>query len=91
MLVVVSYDVVDDRLRTRVARTLERFGDRVQGSVFECHLTADEYVELTDVLGALVEGEAATVRCYRLCAGCEGKTEELGEGPPFGDAAYFVA
>lgn len=38
MLVVVSYDVREDRRRTRLAHTLKDFGERVQLSVFECRL-----------------------------------------------------
>lgn len=32
--ILVCYDITDDRRRTRVAKTLESFGDRVQYSVF---------------------------------------------------------
>lgn len=32
--ILVCYDVADDRRRTRLAKTLESFGDRVQYSVF---------------------------------------------------------
>lgn len=34
----VAYDIADDRRRTRIAKILERYGDRVQYSVFivEC-------------------------------------------------------
>ena len=38
MLIVVSYDVPDDRRRTRLAHILKDFGERVQYSVFECRL-----------------------------------------------------
>lgn len=33
--IVVSYDVVDDRRRTKVMKTLKNFGAHVQYSVFE--------------------------------------------------------
>lgn len=39
-LVVVCYDVADDRRRQRLVRVLESFGQRVQESVFECWLNA---------------------------------------------------
>jgi len=41
---VVSYDVPDDRRRTRLAKILKDFGARVQYSVFEC-LLEDEQVD----------------------------------------------
>ena len=36
---VVSYDISSDRLRNKVARTLEGYGTRIQYSVFECKLS----------------------------------------------------
>ena len=38
MYVVVSYDITCDRRRSKVARTLEDHGKRVQYSVFDCIL-----------------------------------------------------
>lgn len=69
----ICYDITDNRDRNRVARLLERYGDRVQYSVFEVHLgRADELVgierELREIL-AESEGDAegeADVRFYRL-------------------------
>jgi CRISPR/Cas system-associated endoribonuclease Cas2 len=40
-LIVVSYDIPDDRRRLRLAHALKDFGVRVQYSVFECHLEPD--------------------------------------------------
>jgi CRISPR-associated protein Cas2 len=37
--VVVSYDITDDKRRVRMAKTLLGYGQRVQYSVFEAHLT----------------------------------------------------
>ena len=35
---VVSYDITSDRLRNKIAKTLEGYGTRIQYSVFECRL-----------------------------------------------------
>ncbi|MQX38168.1 CRISPR-associated endonuclease Cas2 [Roseospira navarrensis] len=42
MLTVFCYDVVDDKARRRVARTLEDVAVRVQDSVFEAWMTAPQ-------------------------------------------------
>lgn len=34
-MIVISYDISDDRLRTRFSKYLSRFGHRIQYSVFE--------------------------------------------------------
>lgn len=92
MLTTVCYDVSDDRQRAALARVLEGYGNRVQGSVFECHLSSRERDHLVrDLRSVLDAGPGpATVRLYGLCAACEGRTQEIGEGPPFGDVAYFM-
>ena len=43
---IVSYDVTDDRRRTRLAKRLRDFGDRVQYSVFCCQLNPRERVRM---------------------------------------------
>lgn len=38
MFVVVSYDIKNDKRRRKVMKLMEGYGERVQYSVFECHL-----------------------------------------------------
>ena len=42
MLMIVSYDIVDDKRRTKLAKRLCDFGKRVQYSVFECDLSKEQ-------------------------------------------------
>lgn len=68
---VIAYDVSDDRIRSAVAHVLEQFGDRVQGSVFECRLDTRALGEVTRRLrDALEAPEHGNVRIYRACADC---------------------
>lgn len=48
----VSYDISDDKRRTRIFRLLEGQGDHLQFSVFLCELTR---TELTRLRGELLE------------------------------------
>ncbi|NLE66716.1 MAG: CRISPR-associated endonuclease Cas2 [Lentisphaerae bacterium] len=43
---IVSYDVTDDKRRTRVYKALLGYGDRVQYSVFCCQLNPRERVQM---------------------------------------------
>lgn len=43
---VVTYDISDDRRRTKVFRTLQGFGDHTQYSVFLCELNESELIRL---------------------------------------------
>jgi len=47
MLIVVSYDIPDDRRRLQLSKALKDFGKRVQWSVFECHLDDRQLGEST--------------------------------------------
>ena len=67
MFVVVSYDIADDRRRVRVASEMENFGQRVQYSVFECHLSEAQISDLETRLQEIIDWDRDRVRYYRLC------------------------
>lgn len=92
----ICYDISDDRDRNRVARLLERYGERVQYSVFEVHLGRAEQLagierELREIL-AESEGDAegeADVRFYRLTADALADSRNL-SGAAIGTRAAVV-
>ena len=51
---IVSYDITDDRRRTEVSHACRGYGDRIQYSVFRCHLTQVERVRLESKLRAAI-------------------------------------
>lgn len=86
----VCYDIEDDRERTRVARILESWGQRVQYSVFEVHLA--DPVRLQDLCGelrAVLPDPAAEVRFYRLTADGLRNSRKL-DGTPVGERDLVV-
>ncbi|GAB4520274.1 MAG: hypothetical protein Kow0047_31510 [Anaerolineae bacterium] len=76
--VVISYDIVDDRRRTRVMKTLEGYGQRVQYSVFECELRPSDLRKLKERLERLIEPDEDDIRFYTLCESCLDKVITLG-------------
>src|SRR6266566_885019 len=64
MLYVVSYDIPDDRRRTRVHSALTGFGTWVQYSVFECFLDRKQRVLLEARLLKEIHQRQDTVRIY---------------------------
>lgn len=70
MFVVVSYDIVDDKKRLRVAKLLKSYGERVQKSVFECRLDDRLYLKMKREVEKTIDWEEDGVRYYILCAGC---------------------
>ncbi len=67
MFIVISYDIPDDRRRTRVMKALKDFGRHVQFSVFECDLKREDYQRLRKRLKELVDPRQDNLRFYTLC------------------------
>lgn len=78
MRYLVSYDVVDDRRRGKLARVLLDWGDRVQYSVFECELDTAELPVLMEEMAAEVDAGQDSLRVYPMCADCRGKVAVMG-------------
>jgi CRISPR-associated protein Cas2 len=90
VLILISYDIPDDRRRTRLAHTLKDFGERVQYSVFECRLEEDQLDRLRSRVARLVAPEEDSVRFYRLCAGCVRNIEIQGLGVVKEDPEIYI-
>lgn len=80
MFILVSYDVVDDRRRLKVAKVLTDYGRRVQKSVFECDLDERRYLKLKQALDGLIDHEEDSVRYYAICPRCRRAVEVSGWG-----------
>jgi CRISPR-associated protein Cas2 len=89
-LVVVAYDVVDDRRRDRAANVLLDCGVRVQYSVFECVLARAELRELVRRLHALIDAAEDGVAFYPVCRRCRSRVRTLGRPPPDPDPQYRI-
>ncbi len=79
----VSYDISDDKLRLKIARLLEGYGERVQYSLFEIWATPREMGRLRQQLTRLVkrsDQHVGSIRIYPLCAVCRTRREIVGEG-----------
>jgi len=78
--VVVSYDVVENRKRARLAKYLKGYMERVQKSVFE-GVIADRTLEaLTKGIAKRIDRSDDTVRIYTLCERCVSAVEIIGTG-----------
>lgn len=70
MLMIVAYDIRQpDRLR-HIAKHCEDFGIRVQYSVFECRLQADEFDRFWEELKDLIDPREDRLVSYRICSRC---------------------
>ncbi|NEQ47562.1 MAG: CRISPR-associated endonuclease Cas2 [Leptolyngbya sp. SIOISBB] len=92
MLVLVTYDIPDNKRRTKLATFLEGYGRRVQKSVFECFLNLGEMKMLFQKVQERIEVKEDNVRFYWIAADALPKTLTLGserpEPPP--DFLYYL-
>jgi CRISPR-associated protein Cas2 len=68
MLTIVAYDISEPKRLSKVAKTCEEFGIRVQYSIFECHLTEEDFDEFWLRLLDIIDEEDDRLVAYRLDA-----------------------
>lgn len=82
MLVVVVYDIPDDKRRTKLANFLEGQGRRVQYSVFECFLSLEEMRQLHQKVKRRVKPAEDSVRFYWISKEAVSRVLTIGGEPP---------
>lgn len=95
MLVVVSYDVNTQseggqkRLR-RVAKLCEKYGQRVQFSVFECLVDPVQWTELKFQLEKTIDKETDSLRYYFLGANWKKRVGHCGAKEPYDPQGVLI-
>jgi CRISPR-associated protein Cas2 len=90
MNVVITYDISEDKRRTKINKVLKSYGQWMQFSVFECDLTETQYARLRSRLSKLIKPEQDSIRFYFLCACCKDKVERIGGEEVRDDSIFFV-
>lgn len=84
MLILITYDVETmtskgrKRLRN-VAKECLNFGQRVQNSVFECHVNNTQYIQLKNRLSDIIDQRLDSIRFYNLGNSFTTRVEYLGK------------
>ena len=90
MFYIVSYDIPDTPRRTKIAKILEDFGERVQFSVFECVIDHDLLEKMVDRLDKVAKTNEDKIRIYALCGNCERVIKIIGQGVVTKDEKYYI-
>lgn len=88
MLVLITYDVntqtdAGKRRLRRVAKECVNYGQRVQNSVFECHMDAAKCRQVKNILEKIIDKEVDSLRFYYLGDKYQNKVEHIGAKPGF--------
>ena len=77
-MLIVAYDIVSDRRRTRVAKLLSGYGFRVNRSVFACQVPDSTVAEIKKKTACLVDRHEDSILFFRLCGHCQCWAKEYG-------------
>ncbi len=81
MLWMICYDITDDRTRRSASQCLLRYGERVQRSIYECHLSPRELSTLKRELENIIDPTADRIRFYPQCKRDRSAIRVDGHGP----------
>jgi len=88
---VISYDIVNNKRRRKLAGLLEGYAARVQYSVFEGWLANGQLKTLVHESARFIKiCEGDSFRIYRICASCYPKTVAIGGFIPDWKSAIIV-
>jgi CRISPR-associated protein Cas2 len=90
MLVLVVYDIADDKRRVKLATFLEGYGRRVQESVFECFISLEEMKKLHDKIKKRVKLQEDNVRLYWIPSDALPKALAIGSNPPAPPPSFYI-
>ena len=82
LTVIACYDISEDGRRARVAARLQRWGDRIQYSVFLCTIAAKDVPELVESVTAIIDTDTDSFFVARQCGTCWDGRIVVGQSQP---------
>lgn len=70
---VVAYDISDNRRRNKIIKVLEKYGIRVNYSVYECTFTHAQFKKVEERIAKLIVSKEDSVIYYPICVDCFSK------------------
>jgi len=78
MLTIVAYDITEPKRLVKVAKFCEDHGMRVQFSVFECRLEADQFDTFWNGLQQIIDPATDRILAYKICTTCAAEIRSAG-------------
>ena len=79
--VVVAYDITNDRVRNKMAKHLEKYGTRINFSVFECMMTPKQLQKTQQYTAEKIDTQTDSVVFYVICLNCFVQMSKIPEQP----------
>lgn len=88
--VLIAYDISRDDHRSRVAATLQTWGDRIQRSVFICTLDPTELTDLARRIRDIIDTRTDAIHIVPLCGTCWSGITLIGQATTQPDQLYWA-
>ena len=79
MRYVLTYDVSEDNVRSKVAATLAAYGDRIQKSVFDCTLDDKELAAVVARVEQIIDADHDAFHAFLVCGSCQTAIVTIGQ------------
>jgi CRISPR-associated protein Cas2 len=90
MKYVISFDIVGDRIRSKVVKILSEYAYRVQKSIFEGIISKESLEEMRAKLAKVIDEKSDSIRIYPLCGKCEPEVKIIGIGMKVEEVDYII-
>ncbi len=90
MLALVSYDIVDNKTRTRLHKFLKEFGLNTQKSVFECEIDHLALRRIEEYAAVNLDSGRDSLVIFTLCKRCQRSVAVSGLGIKLLTTEYLV-
>ena len=78
-IVLIIYDITDNKRRTKMVKCLEKYGIRVQKSAFEAYLYKNKYNQMLKECVPIIDSDKDSLRVYLLYTDLMVKSWGIGE------------
>ena len=82
LTLLVAYDITDNQRRAHVAATLQRWGDRLQRSVFVCTMEPTDLQGMLAAVNDELDPRTDSFMVFRQCATCWERLVVIGQAEP---------
>lgn len=65
-IILIIYDIVDNKRRNKMVSALEKYGLRVQKSAFEAYITRKQYEKMEREITKIIDADEDSLRIYTL-------------------------
>ncbi len=80
MIIVIVYDITDNKRRTKLHKFLKNYGIPTQYSVFECKIDQIELKKIKRYCKEHLNADEDSVRIYKICSRCMSNAVVQGKG-----------